>query len=184
MKNKLLFTFVFITILHSINVSSQNSRKEYGITAGVLDKGVGANFLYKSYSSNEGKYFKLDLLVTVGNQTITSENIIVPHKGVFLNAGYYFSTFDINRGAFVLSTGLGVSLGYQQINNGKKELSNGGLITSKDTIVYGGYLGFDLSIFLSDSWSIHLNGTQYIYANSNLGSGYPYVGGGLVYTLF
>ena len=85
-----------------------------------------------------------------------------------------FSGVDIGRR-------VKLSGGYETVNKGEKNLSNGALITSRPGFIYGAFLGLDIDYSISDKLSLVLKANQYYHANSNLGEFVPFVGLGLKY---
>ena len=80
-----------------------------------------------------------------------------------------------------VNIGAGGVFGYETVNKGEKNLSNGALITSRPGFIFGAFLGLDIDYSISDKLSLVLKANQYYHANSNLGEFVPFVGLGLKY---
>ena len=86
----------------------------------------------------------------------------------------YKNTLNVNISA-------GGLFGYETVNKGDKNLSNGALIKSKPGFIYGAYLGLDLEYSINDQLSAVLKANEYYHSNSTLGEFLPFIGLGVRY---
>lgn len=177
MKRKLLLSLIFLFSLFSFTVRSQSYSDGYSLTFGAVQNGIGGLFSY-NYFLDRHDFFEASILLTASNYKYL-EDIKIPYNDFTVNIGYSKNVFYNYQNTFNVNLSAGGIFGYETLNKGDKNLSNGALILSKPGFIYGGYIGIDLDVSLSNRTSIIVKGNEFFHANSSLGQFIPYVGIGL-----
>lgn len=95
---------------------------------------------------------------------------------------YYIPFIKNYRKNWIISIGFGGNAGYEVINSGSNTLfKNGAAIAAKNQFIYGGFLGLENEIYISDNviWVIsfkerYLNGSDVTNTHWNFGTGFKF----------
>ncbi len=181
---KLIISTLIILLycLDNCNAQQRNS-STVGLAFGYMQNGLGLKLNY-DYNLSRREYLQGSILLGFARDKLNDLNIKVPYDQVYFNTGYFYEIGNFNRDGILINIGGGASFGYQILNDGNQELSNGALIVSKTKFVYGVFVGADVKFYVSDNWTatIHLN--EYYHANSDIGYFTPFIGASINYTLF
>lgn len=180
MRKLTIFIIIFWT---SFAYSQQDDTSLVGVKLGYVQNGFGINFNY-DYFIDSKQYISGDLLLTFAEDVVTDLKVEVPYHGFYLNGGYNYQFYETYRETITLSGGAGLSLGYQILNNGNKELSSGAIIASNSKFVFGGFIGVDSKFYISRKISALVSAKQFYHANSDIGNFFPFISAGVSYTLF
>lgn len=82
--------------------------------------------------------------------------------------GYYFNLLSDGSRTLSLSAGISAMAGYETVNWGKKVLSDGATVVSRDGFLYGGAISLEMEAFLSDRIVLLLNARERILAGSSV----------------
>ena len=160
-------------------IYSQNA--SLGVNGGYTTNGYGAQIgYYRELVSNS----ELHVTFNASFSKDKKESVSVPYKNISLNVGYFYKLYQDRYNRFTFSVGGGGLVGYETVNNGDKELSNGSLITAENNIVYGAFGGLDVSYYLTDTLALMAVANQFYHMNSDIGNSYFYGGIGVKKTLF
>lgn len=181
MKKLLLLIFILPTI--SFSQSFGNYSTQIGLGVGYVENGVGIS-LNVDYYLNRFDYIQTELLLGFASDKVSSLEIKVPYDTFTINGGYFKEVATLNRDAIAFKVGGGVSLGYQIINNGNKDLSSGALIESDSKFIYGLYIGAESIIYLNETFQTALKYKQFYRPNSDIGKFTPYIAVSLIYSLY
>lgn len=179
-KNKFHYLLFFALIGFAVCVQAQRSKSALGISGGYVPEGFGLEASMNIYH-NLTDHYKIGVMATFSNETLTS-GVTVPYNDFLLNAGYFTPLFQSPSSGISFEVGGGVSLGYENVNNGESLLSDGSILLSKSGFVYGISAGTDFDLFLSNSISVFVPFTAIYQFNSDLGSFILYGGLGLRYS--
>lgn len=64
--------------------------------------------------------------------------------------GYYYNVFSDPKKIFFLNIGGSALMGYESVNGGKKQLSDGAALQKQESFIYGGALTLEAEAYLSD----------------------------------
>lgn len=173
-------TFLVISFLMiTMSIKAQSYANAFTGNIGIVQDGIGGVFSY-NYFLDRHDFIEAGLLLTAANFKYV-DGIKIPYNDVTLNLGYSKNVFWNYQNTFNVNIGAGGVFGYETVNKGDKELSNGAIIRSEPGFIYGAYIGVDLDYALTDQYSITLKLNEYYHANSNLGEFLPFVGIGVRY---
>lgn len=173
---KILILLCFVLSMKSMAQSYANA---FTANIGVVQDGIGGLFNY-NYFLDRHDFIEAGIFITAANYKYQA-NIKIPYNDFTINAGYSKNVFYNYQNTLNVNIGAGGVFGYETVNKGGKNLSNGALITSRPGFIYGAFLGLDIDYSISDKLSLVLKANQYYHANSNLGEFVPFVGLGLKY---
>jgi hypothetical protein len=176
---KTIKILIISLIMISSTTKAQSYANAFGGSIGVVQDGIGGIFSY-NYFLDRHDFIEAGVLLTAANFKYTNE-IKIPYNDFTLNLGYSKNVFWNYQNTFNVNIGAGLVFGYETVNKGDKELSNGAIINSEPGFIYGGYLGIDLDYALTDKYSITLRANEYYHANSDLGEFIPFLGLGIRY---
>lgn len=77
-------------------------------------------------------------------------NIHIPRAQFTIEGGYYLKFLSDPSKTFFLSLGGSALAGYETINWGDRQLSDGAVLTTKDSFLYGAALTLELESYLTD----------------------------------
>ena len=169
---KILLTItVFSTCL-----SYSQYAKSLDVTAGIADSGYGAEIAYNHYNYRMNYFqafasFEFDELIY--NQ------FEVPYMFGGIGFGYFMPIAMDRREQFMVSMGGGGIVGYEFINEGKKELPNGALIKSEEGIIFGLFAGVEFENRITQGIKLVVKAKQQYRINSDLGNFSTYAGIGV-----
>jgi hypothetical protein len=99
--------------------------------------------------------------------TYEFDNLAIPIETYTGEAGYSIYLLGDWRRTFTVNLGLSATAGYEVINKGEKQLSNGAIILSDDHFVYGGGAQLSLETYLNDKLVVLLHGySKYLFGTS------------------
>jgi hypothetical protein len=173
MKNTLTLIMLFITIALTSQTLVNNT---IDITGGYTPDGYGGNLSYNIIF--EESYAKLGLYLSKSIST-TENNYEIPYTILSVNGGYFMPLIKNRNESIILSGGLGLLAGYEVVNKGNNELSNGAIIESESNFIYGGFGALDLEFGLNERFYILTNIKEYYHFNSDLGGATLYAGLGM-----
>jgi hypothetical protein len=183
MKNSFKFKTALIVFLFFFcafsKVNAQRYSDAFAINLGMVQDGFGGIISY-NYFLDRHDFIDAGILMTASNFKYVSD-IKIPYNDFTFNLGYSKNVFFNYQNTFNINIGAGGVFGYEAINNGEKNLSNGAIIESKSGFIYGAYLGVDFDYAIQDELSISLRANQYYHANSTLGEFMPFIGIGIRY---
>lgn len=157
----------------SLSYSQYN--KSIDISAGIADGGYGAEIAYNHYTYRRD-YFQTFAIVNYNQQIYKQYEI--PYLFGGIGFGYYTPISFDRRERFFISIGGGGLIGYEQINEGEKELPNGALINSDENLIYGLFAGIELENRITQGVNLLIKGKQQYHFNSDLGNFSTYIGVG------
>jgi hypothetical protein len=177
MKKHLLLIFFFGLFIQE--AKSQSYANAFAINLGAVQDGFGGIISY-NYFLDRHDFIDAGLLMTASKFKYVSD-IKIPYNDFTFNLGYSKNVYFNYQNTFNINIGAGGVFGYEAINNGDKNLSNGAVIESKSGFIYGAYIGIDFDYAIQDELSITLRANQYYHSNSSLGEFIPFVGIGIRY---
>ncbi|MDC6367207.1 MULTISPECIES: conjugal transfer protein TraO [Flavobacteriaceae] len=181
MKNKLNFLTLIALLGVAFTGHAQRSKSAFGVSGGYVPDGFGIEASFNHYH-NRTDFIKIATLATLANEPFDAD-LEIPYQNYLLNAGYYTALMQSPSSGMTFAVGAGISFGYESINNGEQQLSNGSVILSESGFVYGLTAGADYDVFLSSSISLFVP-INFIYQfNSDMGNNLIYGGLGLRYSL-
>lgn len=157
---------------------AQSYSDAFTLNIGAVQDGIGGLIGY-NYFLNRHDFIEAGVLLTAANFKYNDGKI--PYNDFTLNVGYSKNVFWNYKNTFNVNIGGGALFGYETVNNGDKNLSNGAIIKSKPGFIYGAYLSVDLDYSINDEISVVLKGNEYYHANSSLGEFLPFIGLGVRY---
>lgn len=177
---KTIKIFLISTMLIiSFNAKSQRYSDAFAFNVGAVQDGFGGIISY-NYFLDRHDFIDAGVFVTASKYKYV-DNIRIPYNDFTLNLGFSKNIFWNYQNTFNINIGGGGVFGYETVNNGSRELSNGALIKSEPGFIYGGYIGIDFDLSISDKLSLSLRANEYFHANSDLGEFIPFLGLGLRY---
>lgn len=175
MKKQFYFIMLFFTITLSIQ-SQILVNNSVDLTGGYTPDGFAGNANFNIIF--EESYAKLGIYFSA-SENKTSNGYDIPYNIFAINGGYFIPVYKSNNERMGLSAGAGVSVGYEVVNKGNKELENGAIIQSNSNFIYGGFVGADLEYGLTPNFYILTNVKEYYHLNSDLGAATLYAGLGI-----
>jgi hypothetical protein len=179
MKKIKVFLILLLAFAYS-KTAAQSYANAFALSVGAVTDGIGINGNY-NYFLDRHDFIEASLFVTFAKYKYDNQidKISIPYNDFTVNAGYSKNVFYNFQNTFNVNISGGGVFGYEAINKGNKELSNGSIILSKPGFIYGAYLGLDLDYSFTDQYSIFLKANGFYHANSTLGEFLPYVGVGV-----
>lgn len=179
MKIKLTIMVLFLTTLGY--TQGGNYASSIGISGGYAEDGFGLMATY-NYHLNRNRYAQLSVFAAFAEDKGSFD---IPYNIFTVQPGYFFKIWEQrNFKRYAINVGGGVIIGYEVINNGNSLLETGAVLEARSQFIYGGYLGLEGELTLSNSFSVLIKANEYYHANSDIGNFYPYIGIGLRYFLF
>lgn len=158
-----------------------NYASSIGLSGGYAEDGFGIMATY-NYHLNRDRYAQLSVFAAVAEDKGSFD---IPYNIFTVQPGYFIKVWEQkNFKKYALNLGGGAIIGYEVINNGNSLLETGAIIDAKSQFIYGGFLGLEGELTLSNSFSLLLKANEYYHINSDIGNFYPYAGIGLRYFLF
>lgn len=177
MKTSKILIIIILTI--SFGAKAQSYSDAFAFNVGAVQDGYGGIISY-NYFLDRHDFIDAGVFVSASKYKYV-EDIKIPYNDFTLNLGFSKNVFWNYQNTFNVNLGVGGVFGYETVNNGENELSNGALIKSKPGFIYGGYVGVDFDVAISDELSLTLRANEYYHANSELGEFLPFLGLGLRY---
>ncbi len=162
-------------------------KQAFSILGGYSENGFSILGSYSYYNSNAEKrknnFLELSFLASFLKEKESDYNISIDQYT--LNAGYFVKLPILSAAnkQFVIAMGAGGIIGYEDINKGELQLSNGAMITDESKVIYGGFGGLDADIHISERLSLNTKTNIYYHANSDIGKTKFFVGLGLKYSI-
>jgi hypothetical protein len=179
------YAFVFMGILSFLlggqHLKAQNYASSLELSSGIVEDGYGINAGY-NYYLNRFRYIQGAVFLSFAEDN--QQGFSVPYNNFTLNIGYFNNIIEALNRKFTASLGAGPVVGYEIINNGEQELSTGALVNNSSEFIYGGFVGAELDLYLSESFSIIGKANQYYHPSSDLGQFAFFGGVGIRYILF
>jgi hypothetical protein len=165
-----------------------SKKQAFSVLGGYSENGFSILGSYSYYNSNAEKrknnFLELSILASFLKEKVSSYDI--PINQYSLNAGYFIkvSMLSASNKQLVIAIGAGGTIGYEDINNGDLQVSNGAIIMDKSKMIYGAFGGIDTDIYISKSLALAAKTNLYYHANSDVGKTKFFVGIGLKYSIF
>lgn len=159
--------------------SSYGQNSAISLTSGITEDGSAVLASYNYYLKNDN-FIQGSVFVSFARDKYLSD-ISIPYNDFTVNAGYYKKIIKSRNNFLKVSLGIGGVFGYETVNKGNKELSNGALVMSESGFIYGAFVGLDTDIYLSDKFSVVLKINEYYHHNSDVGQFVAYAGVGIRY---
>ncbi len=172
---------VCLTVLLQVGSKAQNYASTLEGTAGYAQDGFAFNIGY-NYYLDRVQYVQGALFMSFANDKV--DGLSVPYNNFTLNIGYFREIYRSPRKSWLLAIGGGGLVGYEVVNNGRERLDNGAVIDADSKFLYGLFIGAEIDVYLSDSWSITGKVNEYWHPPSDLGQFVFYGGIGVKYYLF
>ena len=170
---------VFI-ILFSLPLLHYGQRSHIGISGGHTGDGFALLVNY-NYALGQKSYIQAGAFGSFGKDTQADYNI--PYSDLTANAGYFISLYRSPDKQMALYIGAGGVGGYESINKGSNELRTGALVDAESKMIYGGFAGVELNVFLKENLSFYGVINEYYHINSDIGNLVFYGGIGIAYFL-
>lgn len=178
MKKILIYTMITM-ILGCFSSKAQSYSDAFTVNIGAVQDGLGGVISY-NYFLDRHDFIDAGVLLTAANFKYV-DGIKIPYNDFTLNLGYSKNVFWNYKNTLNVNISAGGLFGYETVNKGDKNLSNGALIESKPGFIYGAYLGLDLEYSINDQLSAVLKANEYYHSNSTLGEFLPFIGLGVRY---
>lgn len=182
---KICYTYIAFAILFQLlpfeKVHAQNYASSLEISGGIVEDGYGLNAGY-NYYLNRTKYIQGAVYLSFAEDN--QQGFTVPYNIFTLNIGYFNNVIEALNRKFTMALGAGAVVGYEIVNNGQQELPTGALVINTSEFIYGGFVGAELDVYLSESFSIIGKVNQYYHPTSDLGQFAFFGGVGMRYILF
>ncbi|WP_103072206.1 conjugal transfer protein TraO [Aquimarina sediminis] len=166
-------------------------KQVFSILGGYSENGFSVLGSYSYYNSNVEKrknnFLELSFLASFlkEKEKEKESDYNIPVDQYTLNAGYFVKlpTLSASNKQFVIALGAGGTIGYEDINKGELQFSNGAMITDESKVIYGGFGGVDTDIHISERLSLATKINIYYHANSDIGKTKFFAGLGLKYSI-
>lgn len=169
---------IIITMVY-FSSNAQSYSDAFTVNIGAVQDGLGGVISY-NYFLDRHDFIDAGVLLTAANFKYV-DGIKIPYNDFTLNLGYSKNVFWNYKNTLNVNISAGGLFGYETVNKGDKNLSNGALIKSKPGFIYGAYLGLDLEYSINDQLSAVLKANEYYHSNSTLGEFLPFIGLGVRY---
>jgi hypothetical protein len=97
------------------------------------------------------------------------KNLSLPQSQFTAEAGYYLKFLSDRSKTVFFSLGASGLAGYETVNWGKKQLSDGATINNRDAFLYGGALTLETEIFITDWLVLLVNVRERLLGGSSVG---------------
>ena len=159
---------------------SQKQISSLDVTIGATQDGFAGSIDYNSFFDRSRKsYIQAGILVT--DSKFNYKSFEIDYNILTFSLNYFHQFYGNRSGAFKIYGGVGLTGGYEYVNNGKNELPNGALLSTKSNAVYGANVGIDSDIYLNDKFSFVIRLREYWHVYSDIGTLIPYGGLGIKY---
>jgi hypothetical protein len=162
-------------------------KHSFGLYGGYSENGGSVLGSYSFYNSNKIENLDDFIEASITSSFIKEEKsgYQIPIDIYSLNIGYFkkVSMLSDSNKQFTTAIGIGGVFGYENINKGNTELPNGALVFSDSQIIYGGYAGVNLDVFISDRFDLSAKTNIYYHANSDIGKTRFFIGIGVRYSI-
>jgi hypothetical protein len=175
----------FKKIKEGLNATSK--KHSFSLLGGYTENGFSILGSYNFYNGNTLKnlnnFIELSLLASFAEEKKSDYNL--PVEIYSLNAGYFkrITMLSGTNKEFTTAIGLGGVFGYESINKNRTELQNGALILDKSKMIYGGFAGLNIDIYISDQIDLTTKTNFYYHANSDIAKTKFFIGLGIKYSI-
>jgi hypothetical protein len=177
MNRKFLMLLFFCLLIQKSKAQSYSDAVSFN--AGITQSGFGVALSY-NYLVNRHDFIVGGVFGSMAKEKYI-DTIDIPYNDFTVTLGYSKNVFFDRLNNFNVNVSAGAVFGYEAINNGDKELSNGAVILSESGFIYGGFIGVEGLYNISEDYSILLNATEFYHANSSLGQFIPFISIGIRY---
>lgn len=173
-------TFLLISslLLGSVFCRAQSYSHTFTGLGGVFGKGFGGEVTL-NYNLSERSFLQGAVYTAVA--TIDKNDFSIPYSNYSVAGSFYTSIISSHRQTYILSAGLGPTVGYETVNNGENELTNIVSVEGKSTIIYGAVGGLEFDMLVSEHYSLIVKSSQFYHVNSDFGTLTNFTGIGLRY---
>jgi hypothetical protein len=179
MRKKIIILIFFSFFIQKTKAQSYSDALSFN--AGVTQDGLAVSVTY-NYLVNRHDFIVAGVFGSVAKYKYV-DNIKVPYNDFTVTLGYSKNLFFDRLNTFNVNVSAGGLFGYEAINNGDKELSNGAVILSDSGFIFGAFAGVEGIYNISENSALLLNATEFYHANSSLGEFIPFLSLGLRYYL-
>ncbi len=158
---------------------SQRSKSALSLSGGYVPDGYAVKLGYNHYH-NRTDFVKIALIGAIGNQSL-STGLEIPFNDFIVDGGYFASLVKSPTSGISLAVGGGLSLGYENVNNGESVLDDGSILLSESGFIYGLFVGSDFDFFISEKISLIIPVDFHYHFNSDLGNSLFVAGLGVRY---
>ncbi|MGL5914392.1 MAG: conjugal transfer protein TraO [Bacteroidales bacterium] len=184
MKGIIAISFLLIFLLSEKNSSAQRyiaGMRGVKVNAGITDEvGFFVGGGYSFYTKSKNRWvFGAEYLQNTYEYSFGD----VPLSQFTVDMGYYYQFLSDASKTFFLSIGASAMGGYETINWGSKQFSDGTTLINKDKFIYGGAVTLEMEYYLSDQHVLLLNVRERIFGGSTVKTFHTQIGVGLKFIL-
>lgn len=111
------------------------------------DAGFAFGLAVSTYTKGGNKWM---LGVEMMQRYYPYRNTRIPLAQYTAEGGYYYNFFSNPKKIVFLNIGASGMLGYESVNNGKKQLSDGAALQKQESFIYGGAITLEAETYLTD----------------------------------
>ncbi|WP_415326332.1 conjugal transfer protein TraO [Chryseobacterium sp. MMS23-Vi53] len=130
------------------------AKKNYNIAAGIISYAKNGNYLFALAEYNKKYYEAVDYSIPVNTY--------------LFNGGYSFYLLGDDMRNVNVNLGMGVLIGYEEINKGNEMLHDGSLISETENFIYGVTSKLSVELYLTGHFVFIVNGQLRFLQNSGL----------------
>lgn len=175
----MLFLMIKVTSVSAQRISNYSSSME--ISGGYIGEGYGFTAGF-NYYMNKWTYYQGSVFLGFSEEDF--KGITIPYNNFNINLTYNRNVWFNRRKELSLSLGGGPTLGWEIVNNGNNELSNGAIITSSSSFIWGVIAQSEFQYVINNKFTAFLKLNQSYHISSDLGQLQPYTGVGFKYDFF
>ncbi len=177
----LLLQILVLSCFFSYGQRQSNYGSSVEITGGYTGEGYGFSAGF-NYYVNKWTYYQGSVFIGISNEKF--QEIVIPYTNFSVNATYNRNVWFNRRKEFSLSVGGGPVIGWEVVNNGNNELSNGAIIQSSSQFIWGVVAQSEFQYVINNSWTTFIKLNQFFHISSDLGNFQPYASIGFKYDFF
>ncbi|WP_158978327.1 conjugal transfer protein TraO [Cellulophaga sp. L1A9] len=175
------YFLLLVVLLLSNFIHAQAFSSSVMGAVGKFGDGYGGEM---TYNSNLDEYSFTQIALDVSLSNYTSGEVTIPYSSYTVSYSYFTTLYATARRYKVLSIGAGLLAGYELVNGGDEAFSNIVFLDGQSKLIYGGTVGAEIDIIISNHMSIVAKTSQFYHMNSDFGEFTNFSGIGLRYYFF
>ncbi|WP_405266358.1 conjugal transfer protein TraO [Cellulophaga sp. Ld12] len=175
------YFLLLIVLLVSNFIHAQAFSNSVMGAAGKFGDGYGGEM---TFNTNLDEYSFTQIALDVSLSNYTSGEVTIPYSSYTVSYSYFTTLYATARRYKVLSFGAGLLAGYELVNGGNEAFSNIVFLDGQSKLIYGGTIGAEIDVIISNRLSIVAKTSQFYHMNSDFGQFTNFSGLGLRYYFF
>lgn len=175
------YILLLVILLVSNFINAQAFSNSVMGAAGKFGDGYGGEM---TFNTNIDEYSFTQIALDVSLSNYESGEVSIPYSSYTVSYSYFTTLYATARRYKVLSIGAGLLAGYELVNGGDNAFSNIVFLDGQSKLIYGGTIGAEIDVIISNHMSIVAKTSQFYHMNSDFGQFTNFSGIGLRYYFF